>query len=208
MIEQGTPEWFAQRCGKITASRIADVMAKTKTGWGATRKNYQAQLVAERMTNTVADSFSNSAMQWGTQTEPEAREAYEARQLVAVELSPFVSHPSMPFAGASPDGCVGKDGLIEIKCPNTATHIDALLVGKIPDKYIKQMQWQMACTGRQWCDFVSYDPRVGDKLCIWIKRVNRDQGSIDEIEQAVVNFNDEIEKQVSALLEFRSSNND
>lgn len=202
MIEQGTPEWFAQRCGKVTASRIADLMAKTRSGWGASRKNYQAQLVAERITGTVAESFSNAAMQWGTQTEPEAREAYEAHNLADVELAPFVPHPTIPNAGASPDGFVDMgDGrnLIEIKCPNTATHIETLLSGKIADKYIKQMQWQMACTGAQWCDFVSYDPRVGADLSLWIKRVDRDQALIDEIEQAVIDFNNEIEQQVSAL---------
>lgn len=208
MIEQGTPEWFAQRCGKVTASRIADLMAKTRSSWGASRKNYQAQLVAERITGTVAESFSNAAMQWGTQTEPEAREAYEARKLVIVTEAPFVPHLTIPNAGASPDGFVGNDGLVEIKCPNTATHIDTLLSGKIADKYIKQIQWQMACTGTQWCDFVSYDPRVGSDLCLWIKRVDRDQALIDEIEQAVIDFNNEIEQQVSALENLKETQHD
>jgi len=199
MIEQGTPEWFAQRCGKVTASRIADVMAKTKTGWGASRKNYQAQLVAERLSGAVADSFSNAAMQWGVETEPEARRMYEADQFVTVELAEFCEHPTIAYAGASPDGYVGDDGLIEIKCPNTATHLDTLLSGKVPDKYIKQMQWQMACTGRQWCDFVSYDPRVGTELALFIRRFNRDTKLIAEIEQAVVDFNSEIESQIDKL---------
>lgn len=204
-MEQRTDEWFAERCGKVTASRIADVMAKTKTGWGASRKNYMAQLVAERITKTVADSYSNAAMQWGIETEPEARQAYEARQLCTVTEVGFVPHPTIDNAGASPDGLVGDDGLVEIKCPNTSTHIDTLLSGKIADKYIKQMQWQMACTGTAWCDFVSYDPRVGAELALWVKRVNRDDAMIADIETAVVNFNREIEDQVSQLLTLKET---
>src|SRR6056297_3469810 len=164
MIEQRSDEWFAQRCGKVTASRIADVMAKTKSGWGAGRANYMAQLVAERMTGNVEQSYINTAMQWGIDTEPQAVAAYEALKLCTVNPAPFVVHPEIPDAGASPDGFVGEWGLIECKCPNTATHIDTLLKGKIADKYQKQMQWQMACTGRQWCDFVSYDPRLNPEL--------------------------------------------
>lgn len=199
MIEQRTDEWFAQRCGKVTASRIADVMAKTKTGYGATRANYMAQLIAERITGKVAESYTNAAMQWGIDTEPEAVAAYEAMKLCTVDAAPFVEHPSIADAGASPDGFVGEWGLIEVKCPNTATHIDTVLKGKIADKYVKQMQWQMACTGRHWCDFVSYDPRVGASLALWVKRVDRDDEAIAEIEQAVVGFIAEIEAQVEQL---------
>lgn len=198
MIEQGTPEWFAQRCGKVTASRISDLMAKTKSGWGASRKNYMAQLVAERLTGTVAETYTNAAMAWGIETEAQARAAYEAANLVTVEEAGFVGHATIDNAGASPDGYVGY-GLLEIKCPNTATHIDTLLSGKIADKYIKQMQWQMACTGRPWCDFVSYDPRVGADLSLWVKRVDRDDAMIADIEANVVQFLDEIEQQVSQL---------
>jgi putative phage-type endonuclease len=199
MIEQRTDEWFAQRCGKVTASRIADVMAKTKTGYGASRANYMAQLVAERMTGNVEQSYTNAAMQWGIDTEPQAVEAYEALKLCQVDPAPFVVHPNIPDAGASPDGLVGEWGLIECKCPNTATHIDTLLKGKISDKYIKQMQWQMACTGRQWCDFVSYDPRLGSDLALFVQRVDRDDDLIAQIEQAVVQFLQEIDGQVSQL---------
>lgn len=205
MIEQRTDEWFAQRCGKVTASRIADVMAKTKTGWGAGRANYMAQLVAERITETVSDSYTNAAMQWGIDTEPQAIEAYEALKLCQVDPAPFVLHPSIPDAGASPDGFVGEWGLIEVKCPNTSTHIDTLLKGKIDGKYIKQMQWQMACTSRQWCDFVSYDPRVGAELALWVKRVDRDDTMIADIEQAVVDFINEIEQQVSELQQLKET---
>jgi putative phage-type endonuclease len=207
MIEQGTPEWFAQRCGKVTASRIADLMAKTKSGWGASRKNYMAQLVAERVTGTVAESYTNAAMQWGIDTEPMARQAYEAANLVTVDEAGFVEHPKIKGAGASPDGYVG-DGLVEIKCPNTATHIDTMLSGKIQDKYIKQMQWQMACTQTAFCDFVSYDPRMGPDLALWVKRVNRDHQMIADIEAAVVDFIQEIDEQVSKLQSITEAKND
>jgi len=207
MIEQGTPEWFAQRCGKVTASRIADLMAKTKSGWGASRKNYMAQLVAERVTGTVAESYTNAAMQWGIDTEPMARQAYEAANLVTVDEAGFVEHPKIKGAGASPDGYVG-DGLVEIKCPNTATHIDTMLSGKIQDKYIKQMQWQMACTETAFCDFVSYDPRMGPDLALWVKRVNRDHQMIADIEAAVVDFIQEIDEQVSKLQSITEAKND
>lgn len=199
MIEQRTDEWFAQRCGKVTASRIADVMAKTKTGWGASRANYMAQLVAERITGNVEQSYTNAAMQWGIDTEPQAIEAYEALKLCQVDPAPFVDHAEIPSAGASPDGFVGEYGLIEVKCPNTATHIDTLLKGKIADKYVKQMQWQMACTNRQWCDFVSYDPRLGADLALWVQRVDRDDELIAQIESAVLDFLGEVDAQVSQL---------
>lgn len=199
MIEQGTEEWLAQRCGKVTASRIADLMAKTKTGWGASRANYKAQLVAERLTGRVAESYTNGAMQWGTQTEPEARRAYEFfvdRDVVEVG---FIPHPSIGMAGASPDGLVGNDGLLELKCPLTATHIDTLLSGTVPDKYRKQMMFQMACTGRAWCDFASYDPRMCESMRLFVQRMERDEGEIKEIEEAVQAFLAELDETVAAL---------
>lgn len=201
MIEQGTPEWFAQRCGKATASRIADIIATTKTGPSASRKNYLAQLVAERLTGTVAESYTNAAMQWGTEKEPEARAAYAFLHADGVDVLPaeFVTHPSIPMAGASPDGLVGADGLVEIKCPNTATHIETLLGGGVDKKYITQIQWQLACTGRQWCDFVSYDPRMPEHLAIWVKRVPRDDAMIEELESAVRVFLAEVAATVAAL---------
>lgn len=205
MIEQRSEEWFAQRCGKVTASRIADVMAKTRSGWGASRANYKAQLVAERLTGMVADSYSNAAMAWGIEKEPEARDAYEARFLKTVEEAPFVLHPKIADAGASPDGFVGEDGLVEIKCPNTSTHIETLLKGAVADKYVKQIQWQLACTGRAWCDFVSYDPRIGPELALWVKRIERDNKSIAEIEQTVIDFINEISEQVSELQKLKET---
>ena len=164
MIEQGTPEWFAQRLGKVTASRVADVIAKTKTGYSTSRENYMAQLVCERLTGTVAESFTNAAMAHGTETEPLARAAYESKADVLVDEVAMISHPTIENAGASPDGLVGDDGLVEIKCPNTATHIDTLLTQTVPGKYITLMQWQMATTGRKWCDFVSFEDRKSTRL--------------------------------------------
>lgn len=201
MIEQGSPEWFAQRCGKATASKIADIIATTKSGPSASRKNYLAQLVAERLTGTVAESFTNGAMQWGTDKEPEARAAYTFLRADGVEVAEaeFTAHSSIPDSGASPDGLVGPDGLLEIKCPNTATHIDTLLTGKIDSKYITQMQWQMACTGRAWCDFVSYDPRMPEHLALFVKRVPRDDAAIIKLETEVSAFLREVSETVSAL---------
>lgn len=199
MSVQGDAEWFAERCGKVTASRIADLMAQTRNGWGASRKNYMAQLTIERLTNEVAESFTNGAMQWGSDTEPFAREQYEIREGVLVIEEGFVLHPTIERAGASPDGLLGDDGLIEIKCPNSATHIETIRDGKVPDKYLKQMQFQMACTGREWCDFLSYDPRLPEGLDYWLKRVERDNDLIQEIEDAVTEFLTELDEQVNEL---------
>lgn len=198
-IEQGSEEWFQIRCGRVTASRIADLMAKTKTGWGAARANYKAQLLTERLTGEVAPSFSNSAMQWGTETEPQARDAYQFLTMDTVVETGFVIHPDIEDAGASPDGLIGERGLIEIKCPNTATHIETLKSEKIADKYVKQMQWQMACTGRAWCDFMSFDPRLPEELQVWIKRVERDDEMIAEIESAVRDFLAELQSDIDTL---------
>lgn len=196
---QRTEEWFAARVGKVTASRIADVTAKTKTGWGAGRKNYMAELVAERLTGNRNEGFTNAAMQWGTDTEPDAVAAYEFYQCVTVEPVGFVDHPNIEMTGASPDGLVGDDGLIEIKCPNTATHLDTILTGKIDGKYIKQMQWQMACTGRKWCDFASYDPRLPEHLRLWTNRVTRDDAMIADLEAMVRDFLTELETLIDKL---------
>lgn len=199
MNEQRTEEWFKARLGKVTASRVADVIAKTKTGYSASRDNYMAQLVVERMTNTQAESFTNAAMQWGTDQEPFARAAYEIQQNVLVDETGLVDHPTIEMAGASPDGLVSEDGLVEIKCPNTATHIDTLLTQTVPGKYITQMQFQMACTGRQWCDFVSFDPRMPAKAQLFVKRVQRDEAFINEMESEIKKFLAEVTAKVEQL---------
>jgi len=203
-IEQGTEEWFKARCGKVTASRVSDVVAKTRNGWGASRANYAAQLIAERLTGKVADSFSSAAMQWGTDTEPEARDAYEFYTGLDVVQIGFVDHPKIQATGASPDGMVGETGLIEIKCPNTATHINTLISQSIPKKYITQMHWQMACTGRDWCDFVSYDPRMPEELRMFMKRVDKDAELTAQLEGDVCSFLTELEETIAKLQKLTS----
>jgi len=196
---QGSPEWFAARCGKVTASRIADLTARTKSGYGASRANYMAQLIAERLTGTVQESYTNAAMQWGTDTQKFANAAHEFYRDVAVVEVGFIPHPDIPDSGASPDGLVGVDGLVEIKCPNTATHIKTLLSSAIPDEYIKQMAWQMACTGRGWCDFVSFDPRMPESMRLFVKRIERDDKMIAELESEVRTFLSEMEEKINQL---------
>lgn len=198
-MEQRTEEWHAARLGKVTASRVADVVAKTKSGYGASRANYMAELVCERLTGRPGDFFQSAAMAWGTEQEPVARAAYEARTGNLVAEVGFVPHPTIPMAGASPDGLIGDIGLIEIKCPNTATHIETMLTGTVPEKYILQMMWQMACTGHMWCDFVSYDPRLPERMQLWIKRIDIDTFLINSIEVEVRKFLTELDLKVAQL---------
>lgn len=205
MIEQGTDEWKLQRVGKVTASRIADLIAKTKSGYSASRKNYLAQLVCEVMTGQAQESYTNGAMQWGIDKEPEAKAAYSFFTGNDVVNAEFVQHPAIPAAGASPDGYIGDDGLIEVKCPNTATHIETLISGTVDGKYITQMQWQMACTGRQWCDFVSFDPRMPPELSLFVKRVERDQKMIDELQREVLSFLNELNDTIQKLNQLKEA---
>ncbi len=198
-IIQGSDEWKALRLGKVTASRVSDVIGKTKSGYGAGRANYAAQLIAERLTGTTAEAYTNAAMQHGTETEPEARRAYEFYSDVTVQEIAFVAHPKIDQAGCSPDGLVDADGLVEIKCPNTATHLETLLGQAVPSKYEAQMQFQMACTGRQWCDFVSYDPRMPENMRLFIKRVPRDDARIKELETEIASFLLEMAVKLSQL---------
>ena len=200
-VEQGTPEWFAARLGNVTASRVADVIAKTKSGYSASRDNYMAQLICERMTNTVAESYTNAAMQWGTETEPLARAAYESLADVLVDEVGYIAHPTIERAGASPDGLIGLFGLLEIKCPNTATHIDTLISEQVPTKYITQMQWQMSCTGRTWADFVSFDPRLPSGLQMFVKRVEFDAEYVAMLKEEVIKFLTELDTKISKLNE-------
>jgi putative phage-type endonuclease len=196
---QGGEDWLQIRCGKVTASRVSDVIATTKTGYGASRANYMAELIAERLTGATSEKFSNAAMAWGTATEDEARAAYEFQFGVCVETVGFVAHPTLADCGASPDGYVGDDGLVEIKCPNTATHIDTLLGQAIPAKYATQMLWQMECTGRAWCDFVSYDPRLPASMQLFVKRLERDDERLDKVRGEVVKFLDELASKENSL---------
>lgn len=198
---QGSSEWFAARLGKVTASRISDVVAKTAKGaWGATRANYMGELVVERLTGERGNTFTNQAMQWGTDREPDARAAYEFRYDASVVETGFVDHPTLAMAGASPDGLVGDYGLIEIKCPfNTKAHIDTLLRQEPPSEYLDQMQWQIACTDRQWVDFVSFDPRMPEEMSLYVYRVQRDDQRIAELEVMVRDFLADLDAKVTAL---------
>lgn len=196
---QGTPEWHKARAGRVTASKIADLTARTKTGFSASRANYLADLIAERLTGAVAEGFTNAAMQWGTEKEPEARAAYEFMTDQSVTQVGFVIHPTIEASGCSPDGLVGDVGMVEIKCPNTATHLETLLGGTVPEKYIKQMQWQMRCCNRTWCDFVSYDPRLPARMQLFVQRVARDDAMLAEIEAQVIDFLAELDAKVKAL---------
>jgi putative phage-type endonuclease len=201
-MEQRTEEWFQARLGKVTASAVADMMAKTKTGAAsADRANLLARLLTERLTGEPTVGFTNAAMQWGVDTEDQARAAVAFEIGEAIEEVGFVDHPEIEGLGASPDGLIGTDGLVEIKCPNTATHIDTLLSQKVAKKYLLQMQTQLACTGRQWCLFASYDPRLPQHLQLWTTKVARDPVLIKEIETETKKFLAELEDKIEKLNE-------
>jgi putative phage-type endonuclease len=200
MIEQRTDAWFQARIGKVTASKVADVIAKTKSGYSATRDNYMAQLICERLTGDRAEGFTNAAIQHGIDTEAYARAAYEAYADVLVDEVGFIPHPTIEMAGASPDGFVGDEGLIEIKAPQTNTHIETLLNQNVPTKYFTQMQFQLACTGRKWCDFVSFDNRLPPELQLFVKRVPRDDVYIRLIEAEIIQFLAELDDKINKLM--------
>ena len=198
-MEQGSQEWKLAKCGCVGASRVADIIAKTKSGVSASRATYMGQLIAERLTGIPMDSFKSEAMQFGTDTEAEARAAYQFEAGVLVSKTGFVPHPTIAMAGASPDGLVGDDGLLECKCPNTATHIEALLGKSTPGRYVTQMQWQMASTGRRWCDYVSFDPRMPETMRLVVQRVPRDDATISDLEREVRTFLSELDAKLAVL---------
>lgn len=197
---QGSAAWLAARVGKATASRIADVVGRTAKGaWRAERRKYFRELVAERLTGEAVHHFTSVEMMWGIEQEPRARLAYElvtGRDTIKVG---FIQHPRFTDAGASPDGLVEADGLVEFKCPRTETHVDTLLADAVPEDHLPQVQWQMACTGRAWCDFVSFDPRLPEHLSLFIRRVPRDDAYIAELERDVGEFLLEVAQTVSRL---------
>ena len=205
MIEQRTEEWFQQRLGKVTASRISDVIAKTKTGVSTSRQNYLVQLVSERLTGKKGDSFVNQAMLDGIEREGAARAIYMLNRDVSVTEVGFFDHPVIKNSGASPDGAVNAEedgkyaGLIEIKCPIETTHTNTLISKSVPSKYIPQMQWQLACTGAKWVDFVSYNPNFPMELQLFVARVDRDDTYIGELEAEVIKFLDEVEQTIIKL---------
>lgn len=188
MIEQGSIEWKLQRVGKVTASRAHDVIAKTKTGYSSSRANYRAELVIERLTGQPFEQYQNAAMKWGSDQQAAAQAAYEFITDHAVETVGFIDHPRIEMCGASPDGLVGRKGLVEFKCPNSATHIETLLGAPIAAAYVTQMQFQMATTGRDYVDFMSFDPRLPVAMQTHIKRVDRDQTFIENLEAEVYEF--------------------
>lgn len=206
-IEQGTDAWHAIRCGKVTASRVADIMRTTKSGISATRQRYLGELVAERLTGQPTQSFKSADMEWGTVTEEQARESYAFLSMAGdLHGVAFVDHPRIAMSGASPDRLVGESGLLEVKCPATHTHIATLLGTPITPDYITQMQWQMACTGRTWCDFVSFDPRMPEDMRLFVSRVQRDDKLIATLEAEVTSFLAEVSDTVRRLeVMFRQS---
>jgi putative phage-type endonuclease len=197
-MDQHTEEWFAARLGKVTASKIADVMMKPTT---AGYQNYKAQLVCERLTGTATEGFTSAAMQHGTDTEPQARALYELETGFDVAEVGFIQHPTIEMSGASPDGTVGNDGLVEIKCPQPAEHIRVLTGGEIKRNYTLQMQWQMVCTGREWCDFVSFSPSLPFEMQMHRQRVEADATLQAEITKAVTDFLADVDATARKLIE-------
>ncbi|ECY2620831.1 YqaJ viral recombinase family protein [Salmonella enterica] len=200
MMPQRSPEWFAARCGKVTSSRLYDVMARTKSGYAASRQNYMAELICQRLTGKPEEGFTNAAMMRGTELEPVAREMYALNEFDAVisEVG-LIDHPTIAGFAASPDGLVNDDGLIEIKCPNTWTHLQTLKTGVPKRQYLLQMHAQMMCTGRKWCDFVSFDDRLPPELAYFKTRINFDEVLAEEIEQEVVKFLTELETEIQNI---------
>jgi len=198
-LEQGTEEWLKVRLGKVTASGVADVLAKTKTGVSASRANYLIKLAIQRTTKQIEEGFTNDAMQWGKDHEAQARVDYEVASGNFVDQVGFVEHPSIAWFGCSPDGLVNDNGLVEIKCPNSATHWSYIKDDGPPTKYYIQMQAQMACTGRSWCDFVSFDPRMPERSKLFIKRVMREDDYIAEMEAEIKKFLDEVAVEVNLM---------
>jgi len=205
-IEQRSDAWFSARLGKVTASRVADVIAKTKSGYSASRDNYMAQLICERLTGQKAESFTNSAIEWGVANEALAISAYENATNVLVEAVGFVDHPTIAMSGASPDGLVSLFGIIECKCPQTNTAIETLLADKVPTKYIPQIQWQLRCCERQWADFISYDPRLPQDLQLFVKRVEFDPEYVAMLEKEVIQFLAELDDKVNKLTNLKVKN--
>lgn len=201
MIEliQGSEAWKLARCGSLGASQVAEALAKTKTGWGSSRANVMATLIVERLTGVPAESFMNDAMRWGVANEPEAKLAYSFRTDNDIVDIGLVRHPIIEGTHASPDGLIGDDGLIEAKCPQSATHLDYLLANSVPQKYRFQCQWQMACTGRQWTDWVSFDPRMPAHMQLLVVRIHRDNELISALEKDVIDFLGELERKLDDL---------
>jgi len=202
-IIQGSLEWLELRKGFVTASRVADIMAKTKTGPSASRQNYLIELAIQRVTGIVEESYKNEAMIRGTEEEPKARQAYELLTETFVEEVPFVKHKTIEWFGCSPDGIIknndGTYNLLEIKNPNSATHWSYIKENEPPTKYKIQMMAQMACTGAQWCDFFSYDSRMPEGSRHFLKRMMRDNKFIEEMEKEIKIFLEQVSEEVKLM---------
>ena len=199
MTEQGTIEWKQQRLGHVTASKVADIMAKGKSGEAKSRENYRFQLARERLYQKIEEGFTNDAMAWGTATEPLARIAYEVSHETFVDQTGFVKHKSIPWVGCSPDGLVDENGLIEIKCPNSDTHLRTLCSRNIPTQYFWQMQMQMWVMEREWCDFVSFDPRAEKSLQLFVKRLPIDLEAVADMEKEIKLFLTDVDKTIELI---------
>ena len=198
--DQHTEQWWAARLGKVTASRIGDLTKRTQKGaWAATRNNYLREKVVERITKINRDRRHVPSLTARLELEPDARAAYEWHTDTAIELIGFVNHPRIVDAGASPDGLVSVDGQIEIKCPDSETHLDIISADAIDRDYYLQIQFGLACTGRAWCDFVSFDPTMPEYLKLYIRRIVRDDVKIREIENQVCEFLTEVDQKVAAI---------
>jgi putative phage-type endonuclease len=195
--QENREEWLKQRLGLVTGSAISNVlMDSSKAG----HRNYMAQLVCERLTGEPTETYISPAMQHGIDTEDEARAAYMARNAVIVEEVGFIRHPKLE-AGCSPDGIVGQDGLIEIKCVQPATALDLLESKKVPADHYNQIQWQLAVTGRDWCDYVVYQPKLPERLRLNVMRVVRNQSDILNMTVKVEQFLEELNRKVKKLKE-------
>jgi predicted phage-related endonuclease len=185
---QGSPEWLAARCGSLGASQVADALARTKTGWGASRANAKARLITERLTGKPTESFVTSAMMRGTELEPVARAMYSFHSGHDVTEIGIVLHPVIQGTHCSPDGLIGGNGMVEIKCCGAARHIEILTGDKPEDRYIKQCLWQLACTGREWVDLAYFNPDLPDAMQLHVTRIDRDDAVITEMEDQVAAF--------------------
>lgn len=200
-VIQGTDAWFAMRLGKVTASRVADVMAKTKTGVAASRQNYLIELALQRVTGVFEQGFTTQAMQDGIDREAQARVLYEVTTGEFVDQAPFVDHPTIQGFGASPDGLVNTNGLCEIKCRGNSGHWEVIKTNEIPKKYWIQQQAQLSCTGREWNDYVGYNPNFPDKSKLYVQRVYRDEAFIADMEAQIKQFLIEVEEEVKLMKE-------
>lgn len=195
-MKQRSEEWYTARLGKVTASNVYKIMTK---GQGKTRESYMIDLIAEILTGESKDFYISREMRRGIDLEEYARFEYECREFQSVDECGFILHPKIEGFGASPDGLVGNEGLIEIKCPNTTTHLDSFLNDEVDQNYIYQMQTQMMCTGRKWCDFVSYDDRLPEKSSYYIKRFNYNFDLARKIEIEVIDFMNELKEKLELL---------